>query len=467
MTIIPIILSGGSGERLWPLSRKNYPKQFLNFIGQGSLFQQAALRLYEQTDRLIVITGDDHRFLVRQQLHEIGVTKADVIIEPVGKNTAPAVLAAACHINQYDPDAIMLVMPSDHYIPDSTHFRSMINKAYANLGSGQIMVFGVKPSHAETGYGYIKIKNTDGIVMTTEGFIEKPDLATAKAFFKDDSYLWNSGIYMMRAGDLITLAKTIQPEMMKTVKQSYEKTKTDMGFQRLDPNAWGDVPVDSFDYAFMEHATNIGCVPFLGLWSDLGDWKAISRESHSDAFGNDIQGQVVQIDSTNNTLWAADEKQIISAIGLNNMLVVSMDDAVLVADKNNIKDIKKIVALMKEKNIHQAIERGLEYRHWGWFKTIHFANNVHIKTLHVNPKSSLSLQSHKYRSEHWVVISGSATIIRNDEKYVLNSNQSIYIAAGDKHQLSNNTTEELLIVEVQTGTYFGEDDIFRYQDNTK
>ena len=469
MKIIPVILSGGSGERLWPLSRNNYPKQFLNLIDQGSLFQQAALRLRHHSDQLIVVTGDDHRFLVRQQLHEIGAAEADVIIEPEGKNTAPAILAAACHASHTDPDAVMLVMPSDHYIPDAELFSAMITEAAALLTSDknkeQIICFGIKPSHPETGYGYIKVASRAEPVMPVLEFTEKPDLATAKELLLNDHYLWNAGIFMMRAGDMLTLAEAIQPDMMQAVAQSYAKTQTDMGFLRLDPKTWDDVPAESFDYAFMEQAKDIGCVAFSGSWSDLGDWNALARESQTDAFGNTIQGQVVQIDSANNTLWAADENHVISAIGLSNMLVVAMRDAVLVADKNHATEIKKMVALMKDQNIRQASERGLEYRHWGWFRTIHLAENVHIKILHVNPKSRLSLQSHKYRSEHWVVISGTADVIRNDEHHVLSSNQSIYIAAGDKHMLINDIAEELLSIEVQTGTYFGEDDIIRYPDN--
>lgn len=462
--IIPVILCGGSGERLWPLSRKKYPKQFLDLVGQGSLFQQAASRLRDDTDDMIIITNHDYRFLVRQQLHEIGAPKADVIIEPEGKNTAPAILAAACHVMTHDPDAIIMVMPSDHYIPDVAAFTSLIIDTAANLSTGQIICFGITPDHPETGYGYIKTGNPSGAILSVSQFVEKPDLPLAEKFVADGSYFWNAGIFIMRAGDLLTLAEDLQPEMLKAVRASQQGITEDLGFLRLDPAAWANVPAESFDYAFMEKVSDIGCVAFTGAWSDLGSWTALAKEYQQDQDGNTIHGPAHQINSKNSTLWSAQDGHILTAIGLDNILAVVMGDAVLVADKNHIQDIKTLVRLMNDNDIYQSTHAKRDYRPWGWYETVAMTDSFHIKVLHVNPGARLSLQSHQHRSEHWIVISGIATVIRNEEEYTLNPNQSIYITAKELHQLGNDTTDDLVIVEVQTGTYFGEDDIVRYSD---
>jgi len=465
-TITPVILCGGSGERLWPLSRKSYPKQFLDLIGEGSLFQQAATRLGGAVP--LVITGDDYRFIARQQLNEAGVDTAEVIIEPEGRNTAPAILAAACHLAGRDPQSIMMVMPSDHYIPDAGAFAAMAETAATHLEKGQIICFGITPDRPETGYGYIRLG--DGIddsgeaIMPVAAFTEKPDAGTAEAFIKDGGYLWNAGIFMMRAGALLDLAAELQPEMLEVTRRAVANSTRDLDFLRLDPAAWADVPAESFDYAFMEKAPLIGCMAFSGAWSDLGDWQAVAREQEADGAGNILHGAAHQIDSENTLLWAAKESQVLTGIGLENIMAVAMGDAVMVADRARAQDVKAVVAALKESGVDQATRRERESRPWGWFETIARGETFHAKILHVDPGGRLSLQSHQHRSEHWVVVKGVANVVRGDEEFVLQANESIYIHVGEKHQLRNEGSVELEIIEVQTGSYFGEDDIERYGD---
>lgn len=461
--LIPIILCGGSGERLWPLSRKSYPKQFLNLIGEGSLFQQAAKRLGKTTPPL-VITGEDYRFISSQQLSEAGIDEAEVIIEPEGKNTGPSILAAACHLESTDPNSIMLVMPSDHYIKDAKAFLCMINNAASHLGKRQIICFGIKPDRPETGYGYIRLGDRSGNIMPVVNFTEKPDAERAVTFIEKGGYLWNSGIFMMRVKELIDIAAELQPQMLKSVKTAVRKSTKDLDFVRIDPLAWGDVQSQSFDYALMEKANQIGCVAFNGAWSDLGDWQALAQLQDTDKSGNILHGEAHQIDSKNSLLWSAKEGQVLTGIGLENIMAISMGDAVLVADREQSQNIKVIVSALKNKQIWQATKRERENRPWGWFETIAMSESFHVKILHVEPGRSLSLQSHKHRSEHWVVVKGIATVVRGEHTFELQANESTYIHAAERHQLRNESGDELQVVEIQTGSYFGEDDIVRYED---
>lgn len=461
--IRPVILCGGSGDRLWPISRKSYPKQFLNLFASGSMFQQAATRLKDAPE-LLVITNNDYRFIARQQLYEVGAVTAKVMIEPEGKNTAPAILAAACHIAAQNPNAVMLVMPSDHYIPDAGAFAAMAYEAVSHLGAGQIICFGITPSRPETGYGYIKLGDSDEDTMSVATFTEKPNAETAQAFLTDGGYLWNAGIFMMRAGILLDLASELQPQMLKAVQDAVDNSSKDLDFLRLDPAAWSEVPSESFDYAIMEKAPSIRCMAFSGDWSDLGDWQAIAREQDTDCSGNILHGATHQIDSMNTLLWAENDRQVLTGIGLENIMAVATSDAVLVADRGRAQDVKAMVASLKESGIDQAVSRERENRPWGWFETIARGENFHAKILHVQPGGQLSLQSHQHRSEHWVVVQGTATVVREDKEIALNPNESIYIHVGDKHQLRNEGRADLKVIEIQTGYYFGEDDIIRYDD---
>lgn len=462
--VTPVILCGGGGERLWPLSRKSYPKQFLNLIGEGSLFQQAVTRISGEIPPL-VITTNDYRFIVSQQLLEVGVCNAEVMIEPESKNTGPAILAAACHIAKNDPNAIMLVMPSDHHIPDIQAFTDMVMEGASHLPDGQIICFGVTPDRPETGYGYIQIGCEDGPMKPALSFTEKPDTKTAMAFIKDGNYLWNAGIFMMRAGEFLDIAMKLQPRMNEVAKNAVANMSKDLDFLRLDPLSWADMPTESFDYAFMEKTTMSGCIAFNGKWSDLGDWQAISNLHNADEHGNILRGSAHQIKSKNTLLWAAKEGQALTGIGLDNIMAISMGDAVLVADRTRSQEVKTLVSELRDKGITQAQQRERENRPWGWFETLLKNESFHAKILHVYTGGRLSLQSHKHRSEHWVVVKGEASVVLDEREFKLQSNESTYIQAGIHHQLRNDSEEELEIIEIQTGSYFGEDDIVRYQDS--
>lgn len=461
--ITPVILCGGSGERLWPLSRKSYPKQFLSLIGKGSLFQQAITRVGNENLPL-VITSDIYRFIVRQQLLELGISKAEVIVEPEGKNTGPAILAAATHLASNDPNSIMLVMPSDHYIPDVQAFNDMVKEAASNLQKGQIVCFGVTPDRPETGYGYIRIGDENGAVKPVIAFLEKPNSETAEAFIRDGGYLWNAGIFVMRAGDLLDIALEIQPLMFEVAKKAVLNGAKDLDFLRLDAAVWRGMPDDSFDYAFMEKSKIIGCLAFNGKWSDLGNWQAVGDLHETDEYGNIFNGPAYQIDSKNTLLWAGKKSQVLTGIGLNNIMVISMGDAVLVADRKRSQEVKAMVSKLRISGINQAIEHERENRPWGWFETIAKSESFHAKILHVYAGGRLSLQSHMHRSEHWVVVKGIATVVCGEREFRLLSNEGTYIHVGTKHQLRNDSDEELEVIEVQTGSYFGEDDITRYDD---
>jgi mannose-1-phosphate guanylyltransferase/mannose-6-phosphate isomerase len=461
--VTPVILCGGGGERLWPLSRKSYPKQFHGLIGARSLFQQAVTRVGNETPP-VVITSDDYRFIVRQQMLEVGINKAEVILEPSSKNTGPAILAAACHLSSNEANSIMLVMPSDHFIPDVQGFAEMVEEAASQLLPGQIICFGVTPDRPETGYGYICVGSGDEVVKPVLAFTEKPDNETVLGFIEDGKYLWNAGIFMTHAEQLLEIAEEIQPKMLEVATKAVKRASTDLDFLRLDQSTWADMPAESFDYAFMEKATRIGCVAFNGKWSDLGDWQAVGRLSNADEYGNIVNGAAYQIDSHNTHLWAGKEGQVLTAIGLNNIMVISTGDAVLVADRERSQEVKAIVFELRNNGINQAEQHERAYRPWGWFETIAKNESFHAKILHVYAGERLSLQSHRCRSEHWVVIKGEATVVRGEREFKLQSNESTYIHAGAKHQLRNDSDEVLEVIEVQTGSYFGEDDIVRYDD---
>ncbi len=463
--IFPVILCGGSGERLWPLSRKSYPKQFLELVGDGSLFQQSATRITCEASDPIIVTNDDYRFIVRQQLQEVGIEGADVIIEPEGKNTAPAILVAALHVASRDPSGVMVVMPSDHYIPNQDAFTSMVQGVAENIQDGQIICLGVQPSRPETGYGYVKVNNTGDQISVVEQFVEKPTLELAKKYLSEGSYLWNAGIFIVRVGELLKLADELQPDIMRATKAAYDNSSNDLDFIRLDLKQWEKIEGDSFDYAFMEKASSIGCISFEGSWSDLGDWNAVARENDTDSFGNNLIGNSHQIDSKDSLLWSDSDDQVLMGIGLENIIAVAMSDAVLVADKSKSQEIKSIIKTLKNRNQRQASDHSFEQRPWGYFKTIIKDKNFHVKIIKVLPGGKLSLQSHKHRSENWVVISGKATVFNNNNIYELNANESTFIGSGNKHMLENKKSENLIIVEIQTGDYFGEDDIVRYRDD--
>lgn len=462
--IIPVILCGGSGERLWPLSRKSHPKQFLELEGDGSLLQQSVTRIICETANPIIVTNGVHRFILRHQLQEIGIGDADIIIEPEGKNTAPAILVAAMQVASRDPADVMVVMPSDHYIPNQEAFTSMVQNAAKNIKDGQIICLGVQPSRPETGYGYIKVSDTKKQLFNVEKFVEKPSLIKAKEYLLDGNYLWNAGIFIFRAFDLLNLAEKLQPEMIRLVKAAFDKSKVDLDFIWLDPEAWGKLGEDSFDYAFMEKANSIGCISFRGEWSDIGDWNALAYTKTKDSSGNNLIGNSHQIDSKDSVLWSDSNDQVLTGLGLENIIAVATRDAVLVADKSKSQDIKSIIETLKISGQRQAINHPYEIRPWGSFTTIAKGDNFLVKIINVSPGQRLSLQSHNHRSENWVVVKGRASVTIGEKNFELKINESTFIPIGTKHMLQNNKAYNLSIIEVQIGTYLEESDIIRYDD---
>ena len=467
--IYPVILCGGSGTRLWPLSRQSMPKQFLNLIGENSLFQQAAQRVSgpDFADPL-VITSHDYRFIVAQQLTDIGVETNSLLLEPSPKNTAPAILAAAEKLYQEDKGALMLVMPSDHYIPDHQALIDVVLAARPSAQSGAIITFGIQPDRPETGYGYIEtgegLSERGGYGVTA--FHEKPDERRAQAMLDGGTYLWNSGLFLVQCRTLLGLAEELVPDMLSCVRRSVSGSTTDLDFLRLDEAAWQAIEADSVDYAIMEKADNLAVFPFVGRWSDLGDWQALMRElsreeGGADTAGNLLIGNASQIGSQSCLVWSDNAEQVVTTVGLKDTVVVAMKDAVLVIDTACTQAVKQVVDVLAKKNLSQAHEQTRQFRPWGWFETLVLSDTYQVRRVHLYPHQQMSLQTHQKRSENWVVSSGSAEVRLGDKRVELSQNQSIDIPAGTAHQLANKKDAPLTLIEVRTGDYLGEDDVER------
>lgn len=463
--ISPVILCGGVGSRLWPLSRKSLPKQFAPIIGDQSLFHQAVSRTNsDDFAKPIIITSEDHRFLAQKQLRELGID-GSIILEPNGKNTAPAVFAAALHASRDQADALVLVMPSDHHIPDNDAFSQMVATGTIAAQDGAIVTFGVTPDRPETGYGYIETDMVgENPCRPVAAFHEKPDLAKAEAMLMAGNYLWNAGIFLFRADVMLALAAQFQPAMLASVHTSLDAAIEDHNFWHLDAEAWDAIIPDSIDYAIMEKADHIACVAFQGRWSDLGDWRAVVNEFGPDANGNLTVGDGSALDCNNSVLWSDAEGVHLVGLGLENIIAVATDDAVMIAHADKSQDVRKIVTHLEDKGVSQATQHIKDYRPWGWFESLANMPGYQVKRLHVYPGATLSLQSHEHRSEHWVVVDGTATIQIEDDIKSVASNESVYIHVGQKHRLANDTDAPLTVIEVQTGSYLGEDDIIRYED---
>ncbi|WP_460275367.1 mannose-1-phosphate guanylyltransferase/mannose-6-phosphate isomerase [Celeribacter sp. ULVN23_4] len=466
--ITPVILCGGSGTRLWPLSRKSYPKQFVPLMGRETLFQASANRLRgAEYGRSVVLTGSDFRFIVTEQLMDIGIDPGAILIEPEGRNTAPAVLAAALHIAAKDPEAVMLVAPSDHVVPDAEAFRAAVARGMQAVEAGKLVTFGIQPTHAHTGYGYLELAQKPDASMAAvdlKSFVEKPDAARAEMLLKAGTFMWNAGIFLFKAKDIIAAFNAHAPSLVAPVSRSVESAEADLGFLRLDPEAWQEVEDISIDYAVMERADNLAVVPFDGGWSDLGGWDAVWEESPSDADGVVRSGEATSIDCTNSLLRSDSENLEVVGIGLDNIMVVAMNDAVLVADKSRAQDVKHAVSALKEKGALQATHFPKDHRPWGWFESLVIGGRFQVKRIHVHPGAALSLQSHFHRSEHWIVVEGTAEVTVDDEVRLVSENQSVYIPLGAVHRMKNPGKVPMVLIEVQTGSYVGEDDIIRYDD---
>jgi mannose-1-phosphate guanylyltransferase/mannose-1-phosphate guanylyltransferase/mannose-6-phosphate isomerase len=464
--ITPVLLCGGSGTRLWPLSRKSYPKQFAQFLGEESLFQEAAKRVSGAGFAApLAVTGDGFRFIVAEQLDHCGVRPAGILIEPEGRNTAPAAAAAALHLAQTDPQALMLLVPADHAIPDAAAFREAVMTGAPAAADGQIVTFGIQPTRAETGYGWLEAgSETHPGVNALERFIEKPDQARAEALFADDRHLWNAGLFLTRADTLIAAFEAHAPDILSDTRAAMDAAKTDLGFLRIDAPLWGQVRAESIDYAVMEQAQNVSVVRFCGGWSDLGSWEAVWQESPQDGSGNALAGLSTAIDCENTLLRSESDEIELVGIGLKNVVAVAMRDAVLVADMSDSQSVRRAVDILKARDAKQAVQLPVDYRPWGWFETLILADRFQVKRIHVHPGAALSLQSHVHRSEHWIVVAGTAKVTVDDEVRLLTENQSVYIPLGAVHRMENPGKVPMVLIEVQTGTYLGEDDIIRYED---
>ncbi|MDE4142357.1 mannose-1-phosphate guanylyltransferase/mannose-6-phosphate isomerase [Phaeobacter gallaeciensis] len=467
--ITPILLCGGSGTRLWPLSRKSYPKQFVPLVGEETLFQASAKRLSGTGYAApMVLTNSDFRFIVTEQLAGIGIDPGAVLIEPAGRNTAPAVLAAALYLEQSDPEGLMLVAPSDHVVPDAPAFRAAVTAGQAAAEAGQIVTFGIKPTHAETGYGYLELEGGPGDftprAIGLKRFVEKPDAARAEEMLASGQFLWNAGIFLFSVKTILAAFRAHAPDLLAPVMASIAQGAPDLGFFRLDPGAWEGCPDISIDYAVMEKADNLTVVPFAAGWSDLGGWDAVWRESAPDDRGVVTAGAATAIDCDNSLIRSEDEGLEVVGIGLRDVITVAMPDAVLVADASRAQDVKLAVAALKEKYAKQATEFPMDHRPWGWFESLAVGERFQVKRIHVHPGAALSLQSHHHRSEHWIVVEGTAKVTVDDEVRLVTENQSVYIPLGSVHRMENPGKVPMVLIEVQTGSYLGEDDIIRYED---
>ena len=464
--ITPFLMCGGSGTRLWPLSRKSYPKQFADVIGTESLFQAAARRFRgEGFADPVILTGNDFRFIVLEQLSEIGIRPKGVLIEPEGRNTGPAAAAAALYLAAIDPGGILLLVPADHAIEDPEAFRDAVEAGLPAAEAGSIVTFGITPTRAETGYGWLEAgPETHPGVRRLNRFIEKPDAVQAEALLAGPANLWNAGVFLARADTLIEAFSEHAPDILATVAGAMEHATQDLAFTRLDPAAWAEVPEDSLDYAVMEHAADVSVVAYGGHWSDLGSWTAVWQETHHDENGNALSAGATAFDCENTLLRSESDEIEVVGIGLRDQVVVAMRDAVLVADMSDSQSVKTAVAVLKEKGAKQATQLPVDHRPWGWFETLVLEDRFQVKRIHVRPGAALSLQSHMHRSEHWIVVKGTAKVTVDDEVKLLTENQSIYIPLGAVHRMENPGKVPMVLIEVQTGSYLGEDDIIRYED---
>ena len=454
--ITPVLLCGGSGTRLWPLSRRSYPKQFSPLLGQDSLFQASLLRVADRAFAPpVVVTGSDFRFIVAQQMEAAGIKPTAVLLEPAPRNTAPAILAALLHISATAPEGLVLISPSDHVMRDSAVFHAAVAEAARAAETGAIVTFGVRPDRPETGYGYLELDRsgpqTGAIAL--KRFVEKPDRATAETMLADGHYLWNAGLFLARADSLIA-----------PVTRAVEAARPDLGFLRLDEAAWEAAPDISIDYAVMERASDLRVVPMEAGWSDLGGWETVWREMPRDGDGVATGGAAQAIECRDTLLRSEAEGQVVIGLGLEGMIAVAMPDAVLVAPMDRAQDLRAVVARLKSEGKRQATEFPKDHRPWGWFESIALGHRFQVKRIHVNPGAALSLQSHHHRAEHWIVVQGTARVTVEDEIRLVTENQSIYIPLGARHRLENPGKVPMTLIEVQTGTYLGEDDIVRYED---
>jgi mannose-1-phosphate guanylyltransferase/mannose-6-phosphate isomerase len=493
--IIPIILSGGCGSRLWPLSRDHYPKQFLPLIHETTMLQETQLRLngLQNLAEPLVVCNESHRFMVAEQLRQAGCPAAAIMLEPVGRNTAPAAAVAVLQAQKAGDDPVLLVLPADHVIVDAETFRGAVVEGAKLAEAGKLVTFGIVPDKAETGYGYIKagallagrgmrdaecenldsgcasdfrVTRTASRVTDTayevETFVEKPDAATAEEYLASGDYYWNSGMFMFRASRYLEELEKFAPEMLACCREALDKAQRDLDFVRLDAGAFGACPKDSIDYAVMEKTADAAVISLDAGWSDVGSWSALWEVGQADGAGNVMRGDVLTHDSRNCYLHSSG--RMVAAVGLEDHVVVETADAVLVARRDRTQDVKAIVEQLKQQGRGEALLHRRVNRPWGSYESIDHSERFQVKRITVNPGASLSLQLHHHRAEHWIVVKGTARITRGDETLVLSENQSTYIPLGVQHRLENPGLIPLELIEVQSGAYLGEDDIVRFDD---
>ncbi len=462
--IIPVILSGGSGTRLWPLSRQAYPKQFINLIGEQSLFQQTCERVSaEQFAAPLILANNDHRFIVAEQMRQIGRNPAAIVLEPVARNTAPAALIAALMAARQADDALVLLLPSDQQIVDREGFLHSVQAGEEVARRGRFVTFGVRPTEPHTGYGYIEVKTVEGDVLPVRRFVEKPTRETAGQYLKAGNYFWNAGIFLFSARAMIEAFERHMPSLIAPCRQALEKARTDLDFLRLDEAAYARCEDISIDYAIMEKADNISCVPLHSEWSDLGSWPAVAANHQADTNGNASRGEALFANSEGCFVHSADDALVV-VNGLSDVIVVATRDVVLVTSKSDAQNVGDIAKALKAQYHPSATHHVRVYRPWGWFEGLITGDRHQVKRLMVKPGEKLSLQSHRHRAEHWVVVQGTVQVVVGEEARLMSVNESVYIPIGAKHRLENPGEKPALLIEVQTGEYLGEDDIIRYQD---
>jgi mannose-1-phosphate guanylyltransferase/mannose-6-phosphate isomerase len=464
--LIPLILSGGSGTRLWPVSRRNLPKQFLSLSGDGTLFQQTVARTQKLPDVAapIIVASEDHRFLAADQLLEAGVKGPSILLEPVARNTAPAIALGALKALERDPQALLLVLPADHLIGDTQSFVAAVQQALPAARDGWLVTFGIRPDRPETGFGYIRrAESIGGAAFRVERFVEKPDLATAEGYVKDGGYDWNSGMFLFKAARYLEELGQHAPEMLEAVRQAYATGHGDLDFVRVDAEAFAKVPDNSIDYAVMEKTSRAAVVPVSCAWSDIGSWSALWLSGQHDEQGNQREGDTLTV-NTRNSLLRSHDRHMIATVGVDDLIVVSTPDATLVAHRDAAQDVKKVVDQLKASGRTEHSFHRVVHRPWGSYDSLEEGGRFQVKRIVVKPGASLSLQKHHHRAEHWIVVSGTAEVTCDEKVFLLAENQSTYIPLGSVHRLRNPGKVPLELIEVQSGSYLGEDDIVRFDD---
>jgi mannose-1-phosphate guanylyltransferase / mannose-6-phosphate isomerase len=466
--IYPVILSGGSGTRLWPMSRTLYPKQLLNLLGRESLLQQTVRRVAERACFAppLLVANEEHRFIIAEQLREIGIVPRSLLLEPIGRNTAPAACIAALALSEAEPDPLMLVMPSDHTIGDVEAFVGAVDRAATAARAGALVSFGISPDRVETGYGYIRrggqLDGAEGAFAVAE-FVEKPDREQAATYVKSGEHSWNSGIFLFPARLYLDELERLRPDMVAACRRALETAQRDSDFVRLGRESFSGCPADSIDYAVMEQTRRAAIVPVSMGWSDVGSWDALWEMSAKDQNGNSVAGNVVAEESRN--CYLRSEAGLLAAVGVEDLVVVKTADAVMVAPRNRTQDVKKLVARLVKDRRDEADALPTVHRPWGSYTSLHNGHRVQVKHIVVKPGGKLSLQMHHHRAEHWIVVQGTAKIRRDNEEMMLSEDQSTYIPIGTAHRLENPGKIPLHLIEVQSGSYLGEDDIVRFEDS--